>query len=244
MAFSLPQAVLIAFSGGILPALVWLWFWLKQDSRRPEPFGLLALSFFAGIMGVLITFPIQKWLYGMLVGPVGAYGLQWTPLVVVALAGVEEVVKYTVAYAVAFRTRYFDEPIDAMIYLITVALGFAAMENFAYVISALGDGDLYNAALNAHLRFLGATLIHVAASASIGFAVGLSFYRRRRRKVPYLFAGILTAVILHALFNLSIINSTTGTDVLSSFFYFWIIVVVIILLFEKIKRVKKPVQAR
>src|SRR3989339_737850 len=51
---------LIAFAGGVLPALVWLWFWLKQDRENPEPRGLITLSFVAGMAVVFFVLPVQK----------------------------------------------------------------------------------------------------------------------------------------------------------------------------------------
>ena len=51
---------LIAFAGGILPALIWLWFWLREDREAPEPRGLIALSFAAGMAVVYFVLPIQK----------------------------------------------------------------------------------------------------------------------------------------------------------------------------------------
>jgi len=221
---------------------VWLWFWLKQDSKRPEPFGLIALSFLAGIIGVVITFPLQKFVVNH--SPPFDFLPVWTTTAVVMvflLAGIEELIKYGAARLIAFRTRYFDEPIDAMVYLITVALGFSAMENFFYMLDILGSGDVFGAAITAQMRFIGATLLHVVSSASIGFFIGLSYYRKRRRRLRYLASGILTAILLHGVFNLSIIKANTTMDILQIFFFFWIVVIILILLFEKIKRIRNPI---
>jgi len=235
------KIVALAIIGGILPAVVWLWFWLKQDARRPEPFGLITLSFLAGIVGVVVTFPIQKFAMNY------SHSLDFLPFwtttataMIFLLAGIEELVKYGAARLVAFRTRYFDEPIDAMVYLITVALGFAAMENFFYILNILGNGGIFEAAINAQMRFIGATLLHVVSSASIGFFIGLSYYRKKKRKLLYLTGGILTAILLHGVFNLFIIKANTAMDILHIFFFFWIVVIILILLFEKIKRIKRP----
>ena len=34
---------LFALIGGFVPALVWLWFWLKEDKQKPEPKGVRPL---------------------------------------------------------------------------------------------------------------------------------------------------------------------------------------------------------
>lgn len=238
------KLVLLAFVGGILPAVVWLWFWLKEDAKRPEPLGLIVLSFFAGIIGVVVTYPIQKLFYALVqdIAPSVPSWLVSSTVIIFCLAGIEEFIKFGAARLVALRTKYFDEPIDAMIYLITVALGFAAMENFSYLLKILENGDVWGAAVNAQLRFIGATLLHVTSSAIIGVAIALSYYyRRKERKMRYLAVGLLTATTLHTVFNLSIIKTNTAIEVLHVFFYFWILVIVLMLLFEMIKRIKKPV---
>ena len=53
--------VLAAAAGGILPALAWLWFWLREDSRHPEPRQLIALAFLAGMATVAVVIPIENY---------------------------------------------------------------------------------------------------------------------------------------------------------------------------------------
>jgi RsiW-degrading membrane proteinase PrsW (M82 family) len=40
-----PKILILAFLGGIIPALLWLWFWIKEEENKPEPKGLLAAVF-------------------------------------------------------------------------------------------------------------------------------------------------------------------------------------------------------
>ena len=58
--FSNLNPFIIALLGGITPSLLWLWFWLKEDRCAPEPKGLIALSFFAGMAIVYFVLPLQK----------------------------------------------------------------------------------------------------------------------------------------------------------------------------------------
>jgi RsiW-degrading membrane proteinase PrsW (M82 family) len=44
-----------ALLSGILPALLWLWFWLKEDNLHPEPRSLLIGSFIAGMIVVVFA---------------------------------------------------------------------------------------------------------------------------------------------------------------------------------------------
>jgi len=217
-----------ATAGSFLPALFWLWFWLREDKKRPEPVGLLTLTFIGGIISVFIVFPIESFTYSLASGAT----------LITALALIEEVVKYIALYTIALRSKYFDEPIDAIIYAITIALGFSAMENFLYVINIIHESGVAVGVLNGNLRFIGATLLHTVSSAAVGVAIALSFYKTSGKKILYLSIGLTTSVLLHALFNLSIINTKSVGEILTVFSYLWVLVVILILLFEKIKKIR------
>ena len=146
-------------------------------------------------------------------------------------------VKFFAVAVIALRSRNMDEPIDAMIYCITVALGFAALENALFILSPLGAGDVTKSIITGNMRFVGATLVHVVSSASIGFFIGLAYYRGRFTKFILMIFGILVAIALHSAFNLSIIN-VTATSALKVFGWVWLAVVILMILFEEIKAVK------
>ena len=222
-----------AFLGGFLPALLWLWFWLKEDAKRPEPKRLIFAAFVAGILAVPAALFFEKAFQGL---------LQHGIFLVILWAATEELLKYAGAYFVAFRkwcvdkTTCVDEPIDPAIYLITAALGFSALENTLFLINPLLYGEVLTGFVAGNLRFVGATLLHVVASAAIGIAMGLSFYKSAFVKKVYLWMGICTAVILHALFNLSIIINE-GENILIIFGFLWIAVLFLLLVFERVKRI-------
>ena len=131
-----------------------------------------------------------------------------------------------------------DEPIDPMIYLITTALGFAALENTLFLINSLSNGGFVESIITGNMRFIGATLLHTISSGTIGLAMGLTFYKKPRTRMVALIIGIILAIILHTFFNFLIINSS-GNGILWVFAGVWILVVLLILLFEKVKHIKK-----
>ena len=87
------------------------------------------------------------------------------------------------------------------------------------------------------MRFIGATLVHVVSSATIGFMVGSAFYRGHVAKIINTLLGVAAAIALHASFNLSIINAGS-MDTLRAFGWVWGAVVLLIILFEEIKAVR------
>jgi RsiW-degrading membrane proteinase PrsW (M82 family) len=211
---------------GVLPAIVWLFFWLREDKKRPEPRGLIMLTFVFGMISVPLVIPIQKWSYF----PANEI------LTFTLWATIEELFKFGAAYFAALRKRDDDEPIDPMIYMMTAALGFVAIENMLFILLPLLHNNFTETFITGNVRFVGANLLHTVSSAIIGIAMGLSFYKSKFAKQFYLVVGFLVAIILHTAFNFFIIKSATSTT-LATLGFVWIAIVVVMLFFEKIKKV-------
>lgn len=214
----------IAFVAGLVPALFWVWFWLREDNKKPEPFFLLAIAFIAGMAIVPVALPLQKL----------AMQLYSGANVMLVWVVVEEVLKYTVALALIFWNAEVDEPIDMVIYMIVVALGFAALENALFIFNPLVMGEYLNSVMTGGFRFLGATLLHVLASGTVGIFLGLSYYLSKTKQVLAGTLGLFIAIVLHALFNFFIMDAS-GETILAVFLFVWIGIILLFLLFEKIK---------
>ncbi len=217
-----------ALLAGFIPCLLWLYFWLKEDNLHPEPRSVITLAFIAGCATVILAVILEKIAQDYLVDNTTRYAV-W--------ATIEEVVKLLAVLLVAFHSNLIDEPIDAMIYCITVALGFAALENALFVLNPLHLGQFSESIITGNLRFIGATLVHVVCSAAIGFMYGLAFYQRKLVKMYALLFGVILASALHTAFNLAIIYET-ATSTLKVFGWVWCAVVILIILFEEVKAVK------
>lgn len=214
-----------AFLGGLLPSLIWLYFLLKEDARHPEPKKLIALAFIAGMLAVPLALPLEQYAKTHLLGIAPVLG---------AWALIEELIKYGMAAAVILWRNAVDEAPDYVIYMITVALGFAAGENILFLLAPLIDGNVASSIFTGNLRFLGSTLLHVVSSAAIGFALAFSV---AKGKLWHLFAGalgLILSVALHTAFNLLIINQGAPTT-LTAFFFVWTVAVVCFAAFEVLK---------
>lgn len=244
------KPVAIAIAGGVLPSLVWLWFWLKQDSKSPEPTGLIALSFFAGMAIVYFVLPLQKFVLAHIVQIVDAVNALALKISLAApseetirttlWAFIEEFAKYATVFFIAFKSKFFDEPMDAVIYIITAALGFSAMENTLYIFRDLANSGAIEVFGNGNMRFLGATIVHIVSSAFIGIAMAFSFYAPKYIKFIAVALGIFTATLLHAYFNLSIMVSDGTMKTLLVFSQFWGAIIGIIVLLALVKRIPRP----
>ncbi len=223
-----PTAFAIAFTSGLIPALFWLWFWLREDKKRPEPLLLIAITFIAGMMVVPLALPLQK----------AAIDIYTGANLVTVWVIIEETLKYALAVVIILWNRAVDEPIDMIIYMITIALGFAALENTLFLLAPLMAGDYLNSTLTGSFRFLGATLLHVLASGTVGVFLAFAFYKSKVAQILYGMMGLCLAIVLHALFNFFIIGAS-GETILGVFLFVWIGIIVLFLLFEKIKQTER-----
>ncbi|MDD5032927.1 MAG: PrsW family intramembrane metalloprotease [Candidatus Pacebacteria bacterium] len=228
-----------AMTGGIMPALLWLWFWLKEDRLHPEPRRLLILTFLAGMGVVALALPIEQitnWAFKKMAieNLWGGFAL----LFMWALA--EELTKYLAARKVAFERKDFDEPIDAIIYLITAALGFAAFENVIFLTEVVGHYGFLAGVVTSNLRFAGATLLHVLSSSCIGASIAFSFFHKEKLG-RNIFGGLMLATLLHTFFNYFIIK-TNGEHIFQIFFPLWLMVIFLLYIFEKVKKLKRSAQ--
>ncbi len=144
----------------------------------------------AGI-AVLHALPIPPWLILFLV-----YFL------VVAIT--EEVLKFSVVRFRVLNTAQLDEPVDAMVYMIIAALGFAAIENIFLLIPLL-EKDFVSTLGLVFSRFVGATLLHVLASATLGYYLALSLYEPAK-KASLLIHGFALAILFHGFYNILVLQ--------------------------------------
>ena len=221
-----------AILGGVLPALLWLWFWMHEGHEHHEPKHTISLTFVLGMACVFVVYPFQRLTSTFFHIPDGSA----TSLII--WAALEELAKFLAAYVIAFRSEVFDEPIDAFVYLMTAALGFAAMENTLFLIAPLLSGDTVGSIVTGNLRFMGANLLHVVASGALSLFVAYAYYKKRWLKEVFLGVGLITAVLLHTIFNFFIIVSESKS-VFSVFSFVWITTIILIIALEQVKTIKK-----
>lgn len=221
--------VSIAFLGGMIPALFWLWFWLREDKARPEPKSLILSAFISGMAIVPIVLYLQKYALERYTG---------MELIFVWVI-IEEVIKYSAALIVVLWNRAVDEPIDTIIYMITIALGFSSLENALFIFTPLENGNITESILTGNFRFLGATLLHVLASGTVGATMALAFYTRKSFKIMWASFGLCLAIVLHALFNYFIMDSSNGETILTVFLFVWMGIIALLIVFEKVKKMER-----
>ncbi len=195
---------------GLLPGFTWLLFYL-QEEVHPEPKKMIAKVFFAGALSAIVALVIQLAINcGLTSGFAGCSKtlgkeVHITPLVLLVFAAVEEILKFGAAYFIIAKSKYFDKPVDAMIYMAVAALGFATVENLG-ALSNQGTPLLLDGLLQvAILRFVGTTLLHTLTSSIAGYfwAIGIRNFKNKN----FIVYGLFLATILHTAFNYLILTT-------------------------------------
>lgn len=215
------------------PPIVWLFFYLREDDH-PEPKRLIMTAFVGGILVAIPTAVIQY--YGIRV--TGQTLIELTknyPLTLFFfMAFTEEYAKYFVVQNLIAVRREFDEPIDAMIYLMSSAMGFAAIENALFSFPVF-RGEFFAGLELVAGRFLGANLLHVLASGVLGYFIARAYLSPNRRVV--IFCGLLTATALHTFFNYLILIKEVVSQGTSYLILFLIILVAVVFVeFERLRK--------
>ena len=170
---------------------LWIFYFYKKD-KHPEPIFWLIIAFLLGISSALISYYFEKNIF-----------LEEKWLRYLLFAFIEEFFKFFVVWLFIFPQKVFDEPIDAMIYMMFSALGFAFFENFFLILNK----KTINVAFTLLFRFFGANLLHILASSLIGY--GYAFFVKTKRIFPFTLS-FFSATILHFLYNYLIIILPPG----------------------------------
>ncbi len=244
-----------AFLGGLIPSLIWLYFWHRENQKNPQSKSTVLLAFFGGIVAVSISLVLEKFAFSnghSMLSSLNFFKplLEWLKnvsienaieynkliLVVVFAPFIEEISKFLMALLFVLGPKREKWPIDPIILMITTALGFSALENSLFLMEPFIKGQMIEGIITGNLRFIGATLLHTVSSATIGFFIGFNFFDKFSHKVLWTILGVLCAIIVHAIFNFLMIGSDQSSFIALELI--WVAVIIVLLAFEKIKRIK------
>jgi len=193
---------------GLLPSTIWLLFYLRKD-KHPESNSMVLKIFFWGMIIGPIAVVLElftRWLLhpATLADFINSFrnasGANYAIInVIFAAPLIEEGLKYAVVKFRVLKNSEFDEPLDAMLYMIIAALGFAAIENLLLVFQKPLP-SLQNVLGLVALRFVSATFLHALSSGLLGYWLARSI-REPNRKFRLLLTGFFFAISFHVAYN-------------------------------------------
>lgn len=230
--------ILICLFLAPLPSIIWLAFYLRKD-KHPEPNRMIIKIFILGILMVPLAGLLE---HGFFLGLEKIALVEKIAILVIGFALIEELLKYLVVKFGVLKNSAFDEPVDAMIYMIIAALGFAAAENI-YLLSQAGPLKMSITSILEFIttRFLGATFLHALASGIIGYFLAASLLVKSRIRKLFIWGGLLGGTVLHSLFNyIIILNSQVLINTVERNLYLLILLIgmaiIVSLMFKKINK--------
>jgi protease PrsW len=178
----------------LVPAILWLTFFYRQDQLEPEPKSMvLEVFILGGLLAAAIGIPlvdnvfhISTWLFsGFWINLFGA---------ILVIGFSQEFLKYAAVRFSIYASSEFDEHTDGIIYATAAGLGFATVLNISFVVSSGGIN-----------LGMGAVRIVLTALAQASFA-GITGYFLAKEKLDHKPAwwvpvGISLAAVLNGLFN-------------------------------------------
>ncbi len=186
-----------------LSAGIWLYLVYRYDRFEPEPVKYVLLI---GAFGGLLSAVPAAFFNTIVSALTGASGFLYQASVTEADRSAqgkilfslfvgfnEEFWKSFIAVMILRKFKEFNEPIDALIYSMSIALGFAAFENIGYT-AAGGLGVLL-------VRSFTAVPLHAGLASIWGSGIAQARYNNGERYLQTLVPYVVTASLLHALYN-------------------------------------------
>ena len=119
----------------LIPSFLLIWLIYRMDKIEKEPIGLMIKLFIAGALTTIaasilesiglyaigFVLPEVDWLYNLI-------------FYFIVVGGSEELVKYFALKKLTWNQEAFNFRFDGIVYAVAVSLGFAAAENFRYML--------------------------------------------------------------------------------------------------------------
>lgn len=190
---------IISAAAPMLFYMLLLWWFDKYDR---EPFKLVLLNFLWGAVGAVILALIASSILS-----IGFYFLindeesRYLAEAVIIAPFVEEITKGVFLLITIFNKK-FDNLTDGLVYGGAIGLGFGMTENFLYFISF--SESIETLVFLIIIRSLFSAVMHCLSTASLGAFMALTRFSHSRLRFIYPLIGLLTAMLIHFIWNLTV----------------------------------------
>ncbi|MBK6935360.1 MAG: PrsW family intramembrane metalloprotease [Bacteroidales bacterium] len=179
----------------LIPALFFLLLVYFKDKYKPEPFKYLFFAFFSWYASHYTSFIFRKYAFF-------EYQTKFTirtqciyrSIFFVAL--IEEGIKFLFFRWFIWPKKYFDEPIDGVVYMVAIGMGFAFLENLAFIFNDLSH--IWTVAL---MRAIMPTPAHFVFAVAMGYYFGYARFNLVKRKNKLMFIGFMITFGSHGFYD-------------------------------------------
>lgn len=196
--------ILIPIGLGLIPGIFWLWLFYYKCRVAPAPKSVLVRLF---VWGILLAIPVV-----LLQMPFFYLLKSHLFLFTVVAPLTEEYGKYFIVRRSLYRRADFTEPMQGMMYAVTVSLGFASIENIFYLLATYlerhdftglaGQLNRYEILLFVFaVRALLSVPAHALWAGLWGYPLGVAKFSAQEVGKKWVRNGLIVAIIGHGLFN-------------------------------------------
>lgn len=178
----------------ITPAIIIIGGIYLSDRYDREPMTLLILTYVFGALSVIPSIIVEELFLKFNIFP-GVYGAFYTAFIVAGLT--EEYFKRLVVLKLPYKTKYFNEKLDGIVYSVFSAMGFATIENIVYVV--------YRYTNNPYIglyRGIFSVPAHGVFGITMGYYLSLAkFDTDEKRAKKNLRRSLYMPIVLHGVFD-------------------------------------------
>jgi RsiW-degrading membrane proteinase PrsW (M82 family) len=194
-----------------IPASLWLAFFYLQDRHEPEP---MHYVFGVFLLGGLVAAPLADFVIYQLAPPpalaqhgLGTFAIDRIIHATLVVGLAQELCKYVAVRYTIYTSPEFDEPMDGVVYMMSVGTGFAVWLNYHRLQGLGGAVYLSTGAAEAVIT----TLAHASFAGFLGYVLGRAKFTRRGpvSRGVLLFLGLVGAAIINGQFSLVVQWVTT-----------------------------------
>lgn len=180
----------------LAPAILLMVYVYFRDRYEKEPIKLILKGV---LLGAIVIFPV-----GLFENYIISFGTQYSKYAKAAWDGfivagaTEEAFKYLMVFILIWRNRNFNEKFDGIVYSVSVALGFATIENIFYVFS---NNSMQVGILRAFTAVPGHTIFGIV----MGYYLGLARFSIDNRSKWLLYAFLIPCM-LHGTYDFMLMS--------------------------------------
>jgi len=193
----------------VLPAVVLMYYIWHKDKEHPEPTNLLMKGFGYGVLSVFLSL-----LVSIPLGELGLYSdavTTWEGAISMSFFGAaipEELAKLFMLWILLRKNPYFDEHVDGIVYAVSVSMGFAALENIAYLFSNYESWQSVGV-----VRALVSVPGHYVFAVFMGYYYSLYRFGSADDKTYYGIMAVAAPILLHGVFDMLLFMSPISEGV-------------------------------
>lgn len=180
----------------LAPSAALIYYFYARDKYEKEPRMLLLKSFIMGGGLVIPVLFVEMTLDVFNIAENQILSAGYTAFIVAGL--VEEAFKFLFFFLFIWKNREFNEMYDGIVYAVFISLGFATVENIAYVLST--------GISTAAVRAVTAVPAHALFAVAMGYYLGIAKFAGPQYRQKYIWKGFIVPVLLHGIYDFILLS--------------------------------------